>query len=202
MSRFRFLALLVLAFEATVAVQDELAWTRKRWADHTLEFPWVAFKEQALRVEKRGMTTLEGPYDNLPERYRAAEAKCVGLGGILGDRTLVRGIIVTAWRTARQSPLVGPAPVNDCYPWPSSNTRSEPLHADVLELSTVLEVADEEEALGALSCRTCQLLLRRLWHGLVAWVDGTGAVPNAPTVEAYATQLCQTEVGWQLGSVG
>lgn len=93
------------------------------------------------------------------------------------------------------------SPVNDCYPLRYPIIRSEPLHADVLELSTVLEVTDEEEALGALSCRTCQLLLRRLWHGLVAWVDGTGAVPNGPAVEAYATQLCQTEVGWRLGGV-
>ena len=201
MSRFRFLALLVLAFEATVAVQDELAWTRKRWADHTLEFPWVAFKEQALRVEKRGMTTLEGPYDNLPERYRAAEAKCVGFGGDFGRQDAGAGHHCHCLADSQPTPIGRTSSVNACYPWPSPIIRSEPLHADVLELSTVLEVADEEEALGALSCRTCQLLLRRLWHGLVAWVDGTGAVPNAPTVEAYATQLCQTEVGRRLGGV-
>lgn len=72
------IALLGLACAGVLA--DEFSWTRQTWTQHTLDFPWVAFREQARRVEERGLTTLEGPHADLPEYLRAAENSYVYRG--------------------------------------------------------------------------------------------------------------------------
>lgn len=64
----------------------------------------------------------------------------------------------------------------------------------MLELATIQEVANETEAIAALSCRTCQLLSLRLWNDMVAWVDANGLLPSVHAIESYGTELCQNQV--------
>lgn len=64
---------------------DELAWTKSRWSDYKLNFPWSIFREREPEVKNLlngplanlAGNTLQGPQNNLDELIQRDIERCV-----------------------------------------------------------------------------------------------------------------------------